>query len=559
MESSGKFNYLFRKHPFLRCFFVFLIICIILSVFFVVKFRSQKIPTIHSIYPPVGSPGDVVQILGENFGSVRDINYVEIAGMRLTSSSYLFWSDNQIRIVLPSNVQDGFVFVGTKNKRSKPVLFANEVDIPVPVPVVIQTNTPIIQSFSSEKVEIGEILTIYGMNFGDSQNHSKVLFTIDYSGKIKGNENPILTLLTENMISANENDFDYVLWSDSEIKVRVPDGACSGVVIVDNGKEKSLPKELTIRQDAGFKSFKNRKIYLLQYSADIDDIVSDGNSTITLRCPLPSTFVSQPTLELTEISPEPILRNYKNCLIHQMTNLNENSQKQVFKQTFVLPVYEIQTQINEGKIGNYENCEQNMMNISTSPDRLIPSNDEQIIELAKKIVEKQKNPYKKAKLIYEFMCENFKLLEENRKNDENPLDVLRTKYADSYDLAVIFTALLRSVDIPCLTDAGILVSQDLATKPHWWCEFYIDKVGWIPVDVSLGCKSDEDRLFYFGNLDSYHIAFSRGWNQLKPFSVENKIVQQPKNFALQSIWEESSENTKKYSSYWSVPVVKGVY
>ena len=72
-------------------------------------------------------------------------------------------------------------------------------------------------------------------------------------------------------------------------------------------------------------------------------------------------------------------------------------------------------------------------------------------------------------------------------------------------------------------------------------------------------NSVDDKDFYFGNLDSHHITFSRGWNQLKPFSLDNKIVQQPRSFALQSIWEEANVSTVKYSSYWSVPVVKGVY
>ena len=65
--------------------------------------------------------------------------------------------------------------------------------------------------------------------------------------------------------------------------------------------------------------------------------------------------------------------------------------------------------------------------------------------------------------------------------------------------------------------------------------------------------------YYFGNMDSHHVVFSRGLNDLKPFSVDNKIVQQPRSFALQTIWEEATSNVSKYSSYWSTPVVKGVY
>ena len=147
--------------------------------------------------------------------------------------------------------------------------------------------------------------------------------------------------------------------------------------------------------------------------------------------------------------------------------------------------------------------------------------------------------------------------------------MLKKSKGDAYDFAVIYTALLRAAEIPALTDGGVLVGSDLMTQSHWWTEFYIDKVGWIPVDPALGAGLEykkwsdsgieSDRDYYFGNIDSHHITFSRGWNQLKPFSADNKIVQHPRSFALQSIWEESNENTAKDSSYWGVPVVKGVY
>ena len=79
------------------------------------------------------------------------MSYVEIAGSKLTASSYISWTDNCIKLVLPANVQDGLLVVGTKEMRSKPALFANEVDIPVPVPAVQQVTKPLITMLSSDK------------------------------------------------------------------------------------------------------------------------------------------------------------------------------------------------------------------------------------------------------------------------------------------------------------------------------------------------------------------------------------------------------------------------
>ena len=569
MDSSGKFSYSLRKYPIVRVLSVVFIISLILGVIYLIGFRTKLVPEITSVVPPVGSPGDLVVINGENFGSVRDMSYVEIAGSKLTASSYISWSNNCIKIVLPANVQDGLLVVGTKEMRSKPALFANEVEIPVPVPAVQQVTKPVITMLSSDKLSVGELLVISGNNFGDSKNQSKVLFTMDCNNKISEADYKNVALLTENMIPASEDDFDYVSWSNTEISVRVPDGASSGLVIVDTGREKSDPKEFDVNTEAGRKEYLNKKIYLVEYTADIADVVTNDISTITLRCPVPFSSPAQPQVEITDVVPEPILVNYQNNLIHQITRSRNNTPKSVFKQNFVLPVFEVRTNVNVTKIGNYKNTEKNLLSGALKADTLIPCDDKSVKELCEKIIGKEKNPWSKAKFIYDYMCENFSVLSKVRKGDSDPLDLIKKGNGDAYDFAVICTALLRAAQIPAYTDSGILVNQDLQTQTHWWCEFYIDKVGWIPCDPALGAGleykqwTDSDvvdaKNFYFGNMDSHHIMFSRGWSQLKPFSADSKIVQQPRSFALQSIWEEANKDTAKYSSYWSVPVVKGVY
>jgi len=569
VDSSGKLSYSLRKYPVVRVLSVVFIISVILGSFYLIGFRTKSVPEISSVVPPVGSPGDLVVINGSNFGSVRDMSYVEISGSKLTASSYLSWTDNCIKIVLPANVQDGLLIVGTKEMRSKPALFANEVDIPVPVPAVQQITKPLITMLSVDKVSVGELLTISGNNFGDSKNQSKVLFTMDCNNKISEAEYKNMVMLTENMIPASEDDFDYVSWSNTEITVRVPDGAYTGVVIVDTGREKSDPKEIVINAEAGRKEYLNKKIYLVQYTADIADVVTDDVSTITLRCPVPFSCPAQPEVEITEVLPEPILMNYQNNLIHQITKSRNNTPKSVFKQTFVLPVFEVRSNVNAEKIGNYKNTEKNLLSGALKTDALVPADNEAVKKLCTKISGKEKNPWLKAKLIYDYMCDNFSIESKVRNSDSDPLDLIKKGKGDAYDFAVIYTALLRAAEIPAYTDGGVLVNQDLQSQSHWWCEFYIDKVGWIPVDPALGAgleykrwtDSDvtDEKAYYFGNMDSHHILFSRGWSQLKPFSADSKIVQQPRSFALQSIWEEANKDTAKYSSYWSVPVVKGVY
>lgn len=569
MDSSKHFSYIFRRSPLFRFFLFLILIGLIVGSVVVINFRTKPVPEIYAITPPVGSPGDVIVITGKNFGDSRDMSFVEFSGSKLTASSYISWSDSQIKLVLPANVQDGLVVVGTKEYRSKPSLFANEVDIPVPVTTVIQTTKPMVKSLSSEKFSVGDLITISGNNFGDAKNKSKVLFTVDYSNKVRESDVKNLILLTENMIEPAEDEFAYVNWSNTEIQIYVPDGACSGVLIIDNGQEKSEPFYYSINENVGDKTFLNKKIYLLQYTADVAEVVTTDTATITLRCPVPAVFSTQPYLEITDVAPEPILMNYQKNLIHQVLKQKNSNLKSFFNQTFVLPVYEVRTQINGDKVIPYKNVNPILMEQTLKADELVPCDNQEILELCVKILGREKNPYKKAKMLYSYMCENFEILEKTRKGDANPLDLLKDKKGDAYDFAVIYTALLRAADIPSYTDCGVLVCQDMLTQAHWWCEFYLEDFGWVPVDPALGAgmeykkwsEGDETdpKDYYFGNLDSHHITFSRGWNQLKQFSQDNKIVQQPRSFALQSIWEEASSNTVKYSSYWGIPVIKGVY
>lgn len=521
--------------------------------------------------PPVGSPGDVVTITGKNFGDVRDMSYVEFAGSKLTASAYIDWSDTRITVVLPANVQDGLVYVGTRNIRSKPSLFANEIDIPVPVVTVRQTSRPVITGLSMDTFRVGDKITIYGNNFGDEPGDSRLLFTIDYNKHIANADFKNINVLTENMLAVNPDFFGYVSWSNTEICLYAPDGIESGVIILDNGNEKSDPYYYKLTKAIGSKTFTNKKTYIVQYSADVSDISSNDSATITLRCPIPVSAPSQPDVQVTEVLPLPVLPVYNRDIIHQITRSKKNFGKYVFTQSFVMPVYEINTNVAPSEITSfiYKYTNPVVKHATMNADKLIPADNEGIKKLASSIIGREMNPYVKARWIYNYMCKNFEIQSEYRKPEADPLDLLESKTGDAYDFAIVYTALLRAAGIPAMTDCGILVCQDMKTQKHWWTEFYVESYGWIPVDVALGAgleypvwtENDEtyDQKYYFGNLDSHHILFSRGLNNLKPFSLDNKIVQKPRSFALQTIWEESNSGVEKYSSFWTHPIIKGVY
>lgn len=571
MNSSSAFNYFFRKSPLLRTLLWILFAALFTFISLFISKKLKSLPEIKELTPPVGSPGDIVIINGHGFGNSKDSSCVDFGGNNLTASSYILWSDEQIKIVLPPDFQDGLVSVKTKNGRSNPAFFANANAAPVAVMPDKSSILPVITSFSPESPVIGGEFIIYGTNFGTIRDKSQVFFSIQRGeNRLQRNENDKSGMESkENLrfIPCNEDDFDYEYWSDNEIRVRIPDGAVTGEAYVQTAKGKSPEIFVKVSGKAGVKAFISPKTYLIQTAVDIDDASSDKDSSIILRCPYPYVTAAQPLVQLTNSKYEPVIENYQHSTIYQVRKDNVKEEKKRFSEDFMIYVYETRTEISAAKLGKREGINTELYEYATRADECVPSDDEAVHDLLKKIIGNEKNAYNIAALVYNYMTENFTVRGDIRRGKISPIDLIDKKHGDAYDFAMIFTALLRAAGILALPDSGILIGADMKAQNHWWCEFYLSEFGWVPADPALGAgldyqlwrKDTDVRKYYFGNLDAQHILFSRGWNEIKPSSPQNKTVTRQRTFALQEIWEEALGTNIKYSSYWADPVVLGVY
>ena len=573
------FSLLFRKYSFFRVLSYVFIVALILSGISFFTVRTKKIPVISSVITVVGQAGDTMVIRGSNFGQIRGTSFVEIGGNRITARGYITWTENLIKLTIPSNVQDGLVIVATKSGKSKPGFFANEAGIPVAVQKNIKAVGPTITQITPSSSTVGSLITIFGSDFGINRGNSRVIFTAnaEKSSDLGSGQGEKFSDFDFSVIPASETDYDYEFWSDSEIRVRIPDGSASGNIYVETEKAKSNAISEEISTSVGKKSYTGRKTYILQVNADIDSIDTQNGTNITLRVPRPITFSSQPMASLTDCSPEPVISDFKNTVIHQISlkKATSKNEKIKFSHDFALSTYAVNTEIIEKNVKPYSQSfkKRILYQNSTKSDSLILSDNEGVKALAEKIITYQNgkaesNPYIQARLVYNYLLENYELKKDLRKADSSPLDLLKSKKGDAYDLAIFYTTLLRALGIPSLPVAGILLDSEMKTQNHWWTEFYIENFGWIPVDLSLGKGMDYNSFrpveneaeFYFGNLDGQHIAFSRGQNEVKQtMNAKNKLVHRPRSYAFQTIWEESSEGNVNYSSLWNVPVVLGVY
>jgi hypothetical protein len=125
----------------------------------------------------------------------------------------------------------------------------------------------------------------------------------------------------------------------------------------------------------------------------------------------------------------------------------------------------------------------------------------------------------------------------------------------------------RAAKLPCIPIAGVIINRSGQTLRHYWTEFWIDGFGWLPVDPAMGAgavpssylaKQDHAN-YYFGNVDSQRIAFSRGEIVLSQMERSGKLVSHTQSYSLQNIWEEAVGGLEAYSSIWGDVIISGIY
>ena len=515
-------------------------------------------PRIVAIDPRIGKMGEVLTIRGAGFGAERGENRVTVAGIAPTASSYLEWKNDRIAVRIPDFGQSGLVYVYSAGKKSNAALFTNRDSMPLPVSSEDAGVAPRILSIEPSEARIGGAVIISGRNFGASRESGSVRFAWD------AEEPPSApaSIRAPASIEASETEFGYDLWTDREIRVRVPDGAVSGNLTVSTPRGDAAPVFLDIVDHPGTKTFKEKRSYAVSYSVDVQASRATGPSSLYLWIPQPATGPSQRNAKLLSRNMDPFVEGHRGAALFQVKDLTEGGSATIAL-SYLVDVYAVETRVKP----------QAIKTASDSPIRaaysgatsLIPADDKEVVSTAERIVGKEKNPYLKARRIYDWVTTELAIV--SAPGTGSALDALRDKRADAYSAALLFCALARSVDIPALPDAGFLVDRNRTSTRHFWAEFWIDGFGWVPVDPGLGAGAApagftlraDAKDYYFGNLDSQRILFSRGLSVLSPMDPRGRIAARDRGYAFQTLWEEAVGGLESYSSLWSDITVTGVY
>jgi transglutaminase-like putative cysteine protease len=89
-----------------------------------------------------------------------------------------------------------------------------------------------------------------------------------------------------------------------------------------------------------------------------------------------------------------------------------------------------------------------------------------------------------------------------------------SKRGNCTDFHSVFISMARSQQIPARFEIGFPMPADKHSAEiagyHCWTEFYIDSIGWIPIDISEAWKHQELRDYYFGAHDPNRVQFTIG-------------------------------------------------
>ena len=518
----------------------------------------ERSPVIDSIYPRIGILGENLTITGQNFGREQGESFITIAGAQPTMSSYLSWENNQIILIIPEFAEPGLIYVHRGGRRSNPALFANRATMPLRIRGDDLFNEPRVNSIEPGITSIGSVITILGNNFGSSRENSAVWFSWDAETAPSA---PV-GLQARESVEAFDIEFGYELWSEREIRVRVPDGAVSGNVELRTSRGNSRPVFLEIGNAPGSKTLMNKRSYTFSYSVDIRVENSFLPNTLYLWLPGPASSASQRNAELLTRNMEPYVENYRGTSLFQFTDLLPLSTWRITL-SYVVDVYQIHTNIRPYSI--IQNVNSPIHTIHTMASSLIPSDHQDIRTRSNAIVGRETNPYNKARLIYNWLLANANINTETLSG--GVLEALEEQAADSYRASLLFCALARAANIPAIPVTGVLIDRNRNTTRHHWAEFWIDSFGWVPVDPSLGAGAaplnfvlpDDYSAFYFGNSDNQRIAFSRGEVLLSQMDPRGRLAGRTREFAMQNLWEEAVGGLESYSSLWGDVTITGMY
>lgn len=296
------------------------------------------------------------------------------------------------------------------------------------------------------------------------------------------------------------------------------------------------------------------------------------NGTLKVWIPLPVELDSQKNISILNLQPEQYLSSgpvttgdlgqaFFEIPLEEMKdsfiNLTADYQFTTYERRFI---------VDQDSIGPYNTTSDLYRKYTVSQPNIELTED--IAHLAESIVGNEQNPYRKARLIYDYIIQTYPYsivphtyLAASQTPESTYM--YETGFGDCGTQSMLFAALCRSVGIPARSAGGYQLVPGIA-GPHFWAEFYLPGYGWIPVDVTIAesadwayNKTDTDRKqfkdYYFGNMDPFRYTIQNDVDI--PFSPDpgNDIILSMVHQTPALVCDECREDVELLGmGYWSI-------
>ena len=176
------------------------------GVAFIVPDSGLGEPAIDSLSAASGPQGMVVTIEGENFGpsigALEGMSGVSFNGVWGTPT---YWSETQIQVAVPAGAPSGLVTVAVGGESSNGLGF------------VVERAAPVIEAVDTDVGSAGTTVEISGRNFGPAMEAVQGWSGVGIEG-VWG---------------------EPTYWSETVIRVAVPEGVSNGLIVVSSGGQES--------------------------------------------------------------------------------------------------------------------------------------------------------------------------------------------------------------------------------------------------------------------------------------------------------------------------------
>lgn len=216
---------------------------------------------------------------------------------------------------------------------------------------------------------------------------------------------------------------------------------------------------------------------------------------LSLILPVPQSCSYQDIEDLSVSSGDILVSPSGNKYLRDVktSNLPNAGEQYVLSEDFTVTLYPMYVDMEQFTTIYPYDTNSEIYKIYTSNKGLyIDTNNPLILSISDKLWEdSQNNVLLYAKNCYEYVAANYRYL--NPNTGIHPIDkILKDGGGDCGNLASIYVNLLRAKHIP----AKHIVTVRPDGSYHVWADFYLEKYGWIPVDVNM--KLDHPNGNYFG-------------------------------------------------------------